>query len=261
MQNLILLSIFQTYAELLGGRVIFGIEEPEIYLYPQAQRALYKSFKNLSKESQIFYTTHNINFVDSARPDDLVILRKSENGTYPLKKASFFNSINAEKQKYKIYTHFNQQRNELFFAKKILLVEGDSDRILIHTFCEEKWNIDVDSEGISIIECGGKAGVIYFLGVCKLIGHDNYFAIWDKDNENKIDDANNILKDALNNNQGLEFNPDMETELGICKGDKVRNAHAYVMNLDNNSIPIRLTIIQNFLNNTPTIEENDDIPF
>src|SRR3989344_4636878 len=44
MQNLLLVSIFQTYAELMGGKVVFGIEEPEMYLYPQAQRALYKNF-------------------------------------------------------------------------------------------------------------------------------------------------------------------------------------------------------------------------
>src|SRR5690606_38964395 len=32
MQNLLMISIFQTYSELMGGKVIFGIEEPEIYL-------------------------------------------------------------------------------------------------------------------------------------------------------------------------------------------------------------------------------------
>ena len=83
MQNLLLVSIFQTYAELMGGNVIFGIEEPEIYLYPQAQRALYKNFIKLSENTQIFYTTHNPNFVDGGRPDDIVLLRKDiDRGTY-----------------------------------------------------------------------------------------------------------------------------------------------------------------------------------
>ena len=49
---------------------------------------------------------------------------------------------NAEKQKHNIYTHFNPERNELFFARKALLVEGDSDKILFSTLCENKWNIN-----------------------------------------------------------------------------------------------------------------------
>lgn len=53
MQNLLLISIFQTYAELIGGKVIFGIEEPENFLYPNAQRSLYKSFQDLSTNTQI----------------------------------------------------------------------------------------------------------------------------------------------------------------------------------------------------------------
>ena len=124
MQNLLLVSIFQTYAELMGGNVIFGIEEPEIYLYPQAQRALYKNFIKLSENTQIFYTTHNPNFVDGGRPDDIVLLRKDiDRGTYLLEKDNAFNAENAKKQKHKIYTHFNPERNELFFARKALLVE------------------------------------------------------------------------------------------------------------------------------------------
>ena len=39
-----------------------------------------------------------------------------------------------------------------------------------------------------------KGGVLYFLGVCRLIGFDNYFAVWDKDedleNTGLLDEAN-----------------------------------------------------------------------
>lgn len=68
MQNLLLVSIFQTYAELMGGKVIFGIEEPEIYLYPPAQRSLFNNFIKLSLNTQIFYSTHNPNFVSGTHP-------------------------------------------------------------------------------------------------------------------------------------------------------------------------------------------------
>lgn len=273
MQNLLLVSIFQTYAELMGGKVIFGIEEPEMYLYPQAQRALYKNFIKLSANTQIFYATHNPNFVNAGRPDDIVLLRKDlDSGTYKLEKDLFFNTKNAEKLKHKIYTHFNPERNELFFARKVLLVEGDSDKILFSTLCEKRWNIDLDEMGISIIECGGKQGVIYFLGVCKLIGLNDYFAIWDKDES--VNNAT-LLNKAKNNGKGIELNQNLENALGLPDGDnaeKVKNAYDWASN-KTNEIPKSFQVVEKFLkgkNESITIsidtgEENnintEDIPF
>ena len=272
MQNLLLVSIFQTYAALMGGRVIFGIEEPEMYLYPQAQRALYKNFIKLSENTQIFYTTHNPNFVDGGRPDDIVLLRKDlDRGTYLLEKDADFNAENAEKQKHKIYTHFNQERNELFFARKTLLVEGDSDKILFSTLCENKWGVNLDERGISIIECGGKGGVMYFLGVCRLIGFDDYFAVWDKDESL---DNTNLLDEAKNNSKGLEIDPNLESVLKLPDGDnaeKVKNAYEWAIKNDS-KIPKCFEAVENVLkgenseNISTEIEKEDtinpeDIPF
>lgn len=231
MQNLLLISIFQTYAELMGGKVIFGIEEPEIYLYPQAQRSLYKNFIALSEHTQIFYTTHNPNFVDAARPEDAILLRKDqEQGTFALEKDPTFNTENAERLKYKIYTHFNPERNELFFARKVLFVEGDSDKILFSTLCEKHWNLDLDEMGVSIIACGGKASVSYFVGVCNLIGFEDYFAVWDKDRDLE---RSELLDNAKNVGKGLELEPNIEGFLGLPAGDdakKVKNAHEWALN-------------------------------
>ncbi len=272
MQNLLLVSIFQTYAELMGGKVIFGIEEPEIYLYPQAQRALYKNFIKLSSQTQIFYTTHNPNFVNAGRPDDIVLLRKDlERGTYKLEKEDAFNADTADEQRHKIYTHFNPERNELFFARKVLFVEGDSDKILFTTLCENRWDINLDEKGISVIECGGKGGVMYFLGVCKLIGFEDYFAVWDKDGEL---DSTTLLDEAKQNGKGIELDPNLESVLGLPEGDnaeKVKNAYEWASN-DESSVPENFSEIENFLkqNGQTSIivetqpedtSEIDDIPF
>jgi len=269
MQNLLMLSIFQTYAELMGGRVIFGIEEPEIYLYPQAQRSLYKHFQRISEHTQIFYSTHNPNFVDAARPSDIILLRKSvENGTYPLKKSLYFSKETAEKDWHRIYTQFNKDRNELFFAKKVLLVEGDSDKILIATLCEHHWNIDIDAKGISIIPCGGKAGVLYFIGICQMVGLEDYFAVWDTDNE--VDDRRNIFSTTLHAKKGLAFNPNMEREFSIPSGEdakKIKNAYEWVIAIEERQIPISLNCLRQFLDphftieETVTVTDEEDLPF
>ena len=272
MQNLLLVSIFQTYAELMGGKVVFGIEEPEMYLYPQAQRALYKNFIKLSKQTQIFYTTHNPNFVDAGRPDDIVLLRKDlERGTYKLEKDSAFNAENAMDQRHKIYTHFNPERNELFFARRVLFVEGDSDKILFTSLCENRWGINLDEKGISVIECGGKGGVVYFLGVCRLIGFEDYFAVWDKDGDLENTE---LLDEARQNGKGLEIDPNLESILRLPEGDnaeKIKNAYEWATNTVS-QIPTDFEIVENFLKQNgsrdiskETDEEDninpEDIPF
>lgn len=264
MQNLIMLSIFQTYAELMGGKVIFGIEEPEIYLYPQAQRALYKNFQKLSEQTQILYTTHCQNFVDAARAYEVVMLKKDQNGTCCNARSSYMNKMQAEKERFKIYTQFNTERNELFFAKKVVLVEGDTEKMMISTLCEQHWNLDLDSLGISIIECGGKTGVIYFAGVCKGLGLTEYYGLWDKDQDVE---KKALLEDMLKNGNGYEFDPNLETfiistdenaKLSSSSGNKIKQIHDWVIGCQPENIPSEFDALKKFIFDEGTEQEQTD---
>lgn len=271
LQNLILISIFQTYAELMGGRVIFGIEEPEIYLYPQAQRALFESFQELSEKSQIFYTTHNPNFVSAIRAHEIEIIQKDkEKGTSVCEKDTAITKDFLNDKKFKIYSNFNPYRNEIFFAKKVLLVEGPSDKILWETLAREKWNIDLNKAGISIMDCTGKGGVIYFTGASKLLGL-NLFSVWDKDDE----DPHNLLQESLSNGKGLELDPNLEDfmkskypGLSFSKNSEKKVQQAYEWSRDTEVWPDEFEVVKDFLtdvdspDNEPEDEiDPDDIPF
>jgi len=262
MQNLIMISIFQTYAELMGGKVIFGIEEPENFLYPNAQRSLYQSFQELSKNTQIFYTTHNPNFIDAYRAYEIEILQKTkEKGTINLQKDELYlTEETAEKEKFRIYTQFNTERNELFFARKVILVEGDSDKILWTTICEKRWSLDLNKDGVSIIECGGKGGVNYFIGVCKLVGIQDYFAIWDQDSEEEYNPRKDWLEETRNNGKGIEIPENLEKFLKLPEGkdaDKVKNAYEWAINQDNKIPELFLEVIKNFLEEQSKNKQNE----
>jgi len=262
MQNLLLISIFQTYAELMGGKVIFGIEEPENFLYPNAQRSLYQSFRELSKNSQIFYTTHNPNFIDAYYAYEIEILQKTkEKGTVNLSKdRSYLTEETAEKEKFKIYTQFNRERNELFFARKVILVEGDTDKILWTTLCKERWGFDLDKNGVVIIECGGKGGVNYFIGVCKLIGIQNYFAVWDQDTEEEYNPRKDWLNEAKTTGKGIEIPGNLEKFLKLPEGgnaNKVRNAYEWAIN-GNNKIPQLFLKVKQFLTEENKTNKNTE---
>ncbi|MFC1622601.1 ATP-dependent endonuclease [Patescibacteria group bacterium] len=272
-QNLVLLALVRTYASLFKGRVVLAIEEPEIFLYPQAQRHLYDHFRSLAyldkeKSTQIFYTTHNPNFVDAYYAKEIEILRKLNNkGTINFEKnEEYLTAERVEKEKFRIYTHFNSERNELFFAQKIIFVEGDSDKILWTTLCENRWNINLNKEGVSIIECGGKGGVNYFVGVCNLMGLQNYFAIWDQDSDGDYNPKKNCLKGLVANGNGLEIINNLEKFLGLPdtkNSQKVKNAFEWAVN-ESNKIPKEFEVVKNFLQDTKNdtqLEADENIPF
>lgn len=177
------------------------IEEPEAHTHPQMQYVFIKNIKKLLKEGvkredgecrklQYIITTHSSHIVADSDFDDVKYLKK--NGC---------NSVNAKnlkdlKQDYdersKEY-HFLTQyltisRAEIFFAEKVVLIEGDTERILIPTMMKK---IDVEeaerykhieekdpylpllSQNISIIEVGAYSHIfdkfIDFLGIKSLI--------------------------------------------------------------------------------------------
>src|SRR3989338_8743572 len=71
MQRSVIFVIFRAYADLLkkeqgekAKALIFGIEEPELYLHPQMQRAMFALLKEITKTDQVVFTTHSSFFVD-----------------------------------------------------------------------------------------------------------------------------------------------------------------------------------------------------
>lgn len=266
MQNLILLSIFQSYAELSQGKAIFAIEEPELFLYPQAQRELYDNFQSLSATTQIFYTTHNPNFLNPQRAFEIELITKSKEGGTTLRKKNktFVNEDYFKTKEFKIYAHFNTYRNEIFFAKYVILVEGDSDKILWTTLIEDKWKIPLNKSGISIIECGGKGGVMYFIGVMRLMGITDYFAIWDKDSGSDPD-AHGQLKLSIENKVGLELEPTLEKFLKKYFPDqqfrddyKIEDAYKWASEVKLEKIPIELNVVKDQILNILTTKTTQD---
>ena len=265
MQNLILLSIFQSYAELSLGKAIFAIEEPELFLYPQAQRELYDNFQKLSETTQIFYTTHNPNFLNPQRAFEIELITKTKEAGTTLRKKNkdFINEDYFKTKEFKIYAHFNTYRNEIFFAKYVILVEGDSDKILWTTLIEEKWNIPLNKNGISIIECGGKGGVMYFIGVMRLMGITDYFAIWDRDSGSDPD-AQGQLKSTKDSNSGMELVPTLEKflkkhfpEQQFRDDYKIEDAYKFANEVEVEKIPNEFIVLKDrLISLTTPIEES-----
>lgn len=173
------------------------IEEPESHTHPQLQYIFIKNIKDLLKghndelkESgdfsciQTLITTHSSHIVSDCNFDDLIYFKR-DTGTVISK---VFNSLKEEYGEDQLGYKFVKQyltlnNSELFFADKVICIEGDTERILLPTMMQK---VDISnplnqnsmimpllSQNISIIETGAHSQVFRklfdFLGIKVLI--------------------------------------------------------------------------------------------
>lgn len=202
----------------------FFIEEPELYLHSQAQRALYSTLKTLSdNNNQVIVTTHSSSFVNITEYKSLIITKKEsvKVGTKVKQCTSDLFAEMDERKKLNLIYWINPERSELFFAKKVILLEGQTDKTII-PFLAKK--ISVFRDDYTLIDCGSKDNMplyIKLLNGFKL----KYIVVYDKDHQtykepNAIECANissSNIERIINHDFGksIEFINDIEEEIGL----------------------------------------------
>lgn len=199
-QNALVLSILQAFEERRKRGAIFLIEEPEMFLHPQMQRTLNKTLRQIGENNQIIYTTHSPHFVLIPNYNEILLVRKGNNGSVVIKS----NLPKNEHRQEKLIKELDPERNELFFASRLLLVEGDTEKLALPEYAK-RLNLDLDREGATIVEVGGKRNLPEFADVATSFGiptgilYDIDSSDFDnKDDEKKfnkeLDDRNNLSK-------------------------------------------------------------------
>ena len=177
------------------------IEEPEAHTHPQMQYVFIKNIKNLLREGikredgecrklQYIITTHSSHIVADSEFDDVKYLKKNgDNSVVAKNLKDLKKEYDAESKEYHFLTQYlTISRAEIFFAEKAILIEGDTERMLIPTMMKKidieeaeifKNNTEKDpylpllSQNISIIEVGAYSQIfdkfIAFLGIKTLI--------------------------------------------------------------------------------------------
>jgi putative ATP-dependent endonuclease of the OLD family len=157
MQNAIVLAVLQAFEETQKQGAILLIEEPEMFLHPQMQRSLYKTLRRIGENNQVIYTTHSPHFVAVPDYNDVVLVRKHAGSTNVTRSALPTDSARREK----LIKELDPERNELFFATRLLIVEGDTEKLALPEYAEAL-GIDLDQAGATIIEVGGKRNLMEF---------------------------------------------------------------------------------------------------
>lgn len=143
-----------------------------MYLHPQAQRYFYKLLCELADqdECQVIFSTHSPIFADVTRFEGIRLMRRepgamSAVGAVTEADDVAFLSGRREAQK---MLGFTATRSELFFARRVLLVEGPGDELATRRISEMLGH-DIDAEDLAIVGCGGKSGIPFAARLCRAL--------------------------------------------------------------------------------------------
>ncbi|MBW1932962.1 MAG: AAA family ATPase [Deltaproteobacteria bacterium] len=160
-QSAAVIALFRTWAERRDiPNIFFGFEEPEAHLHPHVQRYLFRELTNLG--AQVFITTHSTFIADQADLRDIVLLHRKgdESVAHQIPSQDFL----PPDWEMAIKRYIEGNNSEIFFARCILLVEGDSEKYAFPLFAKAL-NIDFDRLCISLIPANSR-NFAPFIRIC-----------------------------------------------------------------------------------------------
>ncbi len=133
------------------GNKLLLIEEPEAHLHTQRQLRAMQFLERQAEEKgiQIIVTTHSPNLASTINLENIAIIQNGH--AFPLDK----NSTQLESADYRFLQRFlDVTKANLFFARGVMIVEGDAENILIPTLAKLIGH-DFTEHGVSIVNVGG----------------------------------------------------------------------------------------------------------
>jgi len=190
--------------------LVLLIEEPELYLRPQAQRYLYRLLRTFAQGgNQVIYSTHSPSLLNVAHLDELAIVSRDPSGTHVLQPAPV-----TPDEDFRLRSEFDAARSELFLARAALLVEGQTERLAL-PFVFAACGYDADRENVSIVECGGKANILLFARVCRATGIP-FVALHDRDRHDQT--LNQAIRQLTGSDRTVVLDPDFEAVVRLHGG-------------------------------------------
>lgn len=127
------------------------VEELEAHLHPQYQLRLIEYISSHHKNEQFILTTHSITLASKIKLANLIVLKGSEafpmSSEYTMMKPADYNFLER---------FLDATKANLFFAKGLILVEGDAENLLIPAIAQLTGR-NLHEYGVSVVNVGSTA--------------------------------------------------------------------------------------------------------
>lgn len=182
--------------------LIYGFEEPETFLHPEAQRLLYSKLVGMKENGyQIIVTTHSPNIVAETNISDIIYVKKQNNIYTVCQSQEGHEAVDVAKIVNDLGIKSNDALLKVFDnIDALLLLEGVDDVIAINHIAsvyKEKGMIDktFDEMKILLLPIGGCGAIEHWnnLQIIKKINKP-YFILLDSDKENAAMESPNLSK-------------------------------------------------------------------
>lgn len=218
LQSLIIIELFKLYCKTFNKSSLLILEEPELFLHPHAKRMLSGILKDFLEingvlKNQVIVTTHAQEFVEDVDIENINVIKKGKDGT---KKSRIYIEKYDFKELQKLKIELIYKNAEMFFADKVILVEGE-EYILIPKIVEHLYGKNIlNSKDISIIKVGGKSYFDIYRKVLNDLHIENYIiadydiiykelsSLIDEENINKLNDLKSKMPESLKSNKKVK---------------------------------------------------------
>ncbi|QEE17170.1 ATP-dependent endonuclease [Promethearchaeum syntrophicum] len=260
----------------ISNSVYFAIEEPELFLHPQYQDLMRNYLLKIASTDnhQIILNTHAPNFIDFNDYKSVAKVLKSKKGAYEA--TSILQPIEEIDYELKvkdiIHTHgreyekihrineinlsyfMNPNRSELFFADKVVLVEGETEKIMLQRWADYFFpDLVAKRVTTTYVDCNGKFNMQLYQEM--LNGFQiPYVIIIDDDKgsgDKSMKSTNYHIRRIAESGHGhyITLDVDFENEFGITGHELMRDGVA------KKNKPYQAFIKYFDENNNPKVEE------
>ena len=170
-----LIQLLATQAQNLGLNlpiIVLLIDEPELYLHPQAIEILRESLVLLSSQNfQIIFSTHSPLLVNNEKILNTTIVIKSQNITKTRQKlVTATNALN--NHPHQTSTIFSLQNSTyLLFSEKVFIVEGKTEKMLLPEIYSVIKNRTLGHDKTCMVEAGSSSSVLPIMQVLTNVGY------------------------------------------------------------------------------------------
>lgn len=143
-----------------GPLYLFLIEEPELYLHPQAERRRMRELQELSKDenTQIVLCTHSAVFVNLEEYKGIKRFERPERRATNVYGWSGPDLTADDKRSVTLIHQFDPTKAAMLFADLVILGEGQCEADAVPVLAE-RMELDRPDREVEVVDCGGKVHI------------------------------------------------------------------------------------------------------